>query len=294
MIQSIDQLIAALSAGQSNRTDFNKITGAAAYTGGRWYEMMSLSGYPVATTYPGTALTYVACDDAAGDGTNRFGIPHGGNVSPDVKNLLNMLAMSTAATGVPAVLKLIDLVGYWPGINMNSALSQSLIGTPSLTRYPNGAGLRLALAARATTGASAHNLSYSYTNQAGVSGRVNPFTVACTASAIVPHIVHSGLAANNYGPELPLASGDTGVQNVASVQLSQASGSASTAVLLLYKPLATITLSIQSLAAEKDFLNQIPSLPRIVDGACLGLLLGAGAAVAASTSFFGALETAWD
>jgi hypothetical protein len=291
-IQSIDQLITALASGASARTDFNKITGAAAYASGRWYDMMSLAGYPVATAYPGTALTYVPCDDATGDGTNRFGIPHGGNVSPSVKNLLSMLAMTTAATGVPSVLKLIDLVGYWPGINMNVATLQTLSGTPSLTRYPSGAGLRFALAARATTGATAHNLSYSYTNQAGTTGRVNPVTVACTVSAIVPHLVHSGIAANNFGPELPLASGDTGVQNIASVQLSAGSGSG-TAVLLLYKVLATITLSIQSLAAEKDLLNQIPSLPRIPDGACLGLLLGTGAAVAANTSFYGAIETAW-
>ena len=57
MIQSIDQLYAAFSAGQTGRTDWNKITGAAAYAAGRWYETMSLNGYPAPTTYPGTALT---------------------------------------------------------------------------------------------------------------------------------------------------------------------------------------------------------------------------------------------
>lgn len=292
-IQTVDQLVTSASSGKMNRYDWNKITGAAAYTAGRWYETFSLGGLPVATTYPGTALTYKACDETTGDGTNIFGIQNGGSVSTDIKHLISMSGWSTAATGVPSTLMLVDLLGYWPGIDMNLNTSQSLSGTPTLTRATNGNRLRLALAARATTGASAHNLSYSYTNQAGTAGRANPVTVACTASAIVPHIVHSGVAANNYGPFLPLASGDTGVRNVASVQLSAASGTASTAALLLMNPLATITLSVSGLMSEKDMLNQVFSLPVIPDGACLGFLLGAGAATAANTTFAGGCEFVW-
>ena len=179
-IQSIDQLYAAFSAGQTDRQDWNKITGAAAYAAGRWYETFSLGGYPPPTTFPGTALAWKTCDDATGDGTTRFGIPHGGNVSTLIKHLSTMAAWTTAATGVPSVLQLVDLQGYWPGINMNLATAQTLTGTPNL-RYANGAGCRLLLAARATTGATAHNLSLSYTNQGGTSGRALPVAVACTA-----------------------------------------------------------------------------------------------------------------
>lgn len=286
-IQSIDNLVSAISDGRSARYDWNKITGGTAYTAGRWYDTAQLAGIPVATTYPGTTKSWVTCDETTG-----FGLPHAGNVSTSIKHLLNMAAWSTAATGVPATLMLVDVQGYWNGIDMNVATSQALTGTPSL-RYANGAGCRLFLTARATTGATAHNLSYSYTNQNGTAGRVNPVTVSCTASAITPHIVHSGTAANNYGPFLPLASGDTGVQNVASVQLSAASGTASTAVLVLAKPLAQITLSVTGLMTEKDLLNQIPSLPIIKDGACLTWILGAGAAVAASTTFSGGTEFVW-
>jgi hypothetical protein len=292
-IQSLDNLIAAISAGKTSRFDWNKITGAAAYTAGRWYEMLSLAGSPVATAFPGTALNWVSCSDATGDGTNLFGIPHGGNVSTDIKHLLNMAAWSTAATGVPAVLQLVDVVGYVPGINMNVGTLQSFVGSPTLTRYPNGDGLRMFMAARATTGATPHNIAYSYTNQAGTSGRANPVTVAATVSAIVPHIIHSGVAANNYGPFLPLASGDYGIRNVASITLSAGSGSASTAALVLCKPLAQITLGVAALMTEKDLLNQIPSLPQIKDGACIGFLLGAGANVAAATTFAGQNEHVW-
>lgn len=292
MIQSIDQLYAAFSAGQTERTDWNKITGGAAYAAGRWYDTMTLGGYPPATTYPGTALTWVTCTESGGDGTTRFGIPHGGNVSALIKHLSTMAAWSTAATGVPSVLQLVDVQGYWPGINMNVNTAQTLLGTP-VHRYTDGAGCRLFLAARATTGATAHNIAMSYTNSANTAGRTLPVTVAATASAIVPHIVHSGTAANNYGPFLPMESGDLGVKSVQTVTLSAASGTASTAVLVLAKPLATIPLSIASLMTEKDFWNQLPSAPQIKDGACLGFILGTGAAVAASTTFAGSLETVW-
>jgi hypothetical protein len=290
-IASMDQLVAAISAGKTTRYDWNKITGAAAYALGRWYDLSTLAGLPVANSYPGTALAWRACDESTGNGTDIFGIPHGGNVAADVKHLLNMAAWSTAATGVPGTLMLVDVQGYWPGINMNVATLQTLTGTPA-PRYTDGAGLRAFLSVRATTGATAHNLSYSYTNQAGTAGRVQPVTVSCTASAIVPHITHSGTAANNYGPFLPLASGDTGIRNFASVTLSAASG-AGTAALVLCRPLAQITLSVTGLMTEKDLLNQIPSLPRVMDGACLTWLWGAGNATAAATTFAGGAEFVW-
>lgn len=291
-IASLNDIIDSQGSGKNFRFDWNKITGAAAYAAGRWYDMMTLNGSPVATAYPGAALTWVTTTATGGDGTNVFGLPHGGDVSSELKHLLAMAAWSTAATGVPAVLMLVDLQGYYPGINMNTLSAQTLLGTPTL-RYANGAGLRAYLTARATTGSTGHNIAYNYNNQAGTA-RTNPVTVAATVSAIVPHILHSGVAANNYGPFLPLASGDSGIQQFNTITLSAASGTASTAALCLVKPLAQITIGVASLMTEKDFLNQIPSLPQIKDGACLGFLLGAGANVAASTTFAGSVEGVWN
>jgi hypothetical protein len=217
-------------------------------------------------------------------------MPHGGNVSTDIKHLLNMNAWSTAATGVPGTLMLVDLQGYWPGISNNTSSAQTLTGTPSL-RYANGAGCRLYWVQTSAAGATAQNIALSYTDQSANTGNTLPVTVAMTASGIAGHISHSGVAANNYGPFLPLASGDSGVQNVASVTFSAAN--TGTGALCLARPIAQITLSVAGLMTEKDLLNQIPSLPRIYDGACLVWLWGAGAATAASTTFAGGLETVW-
>jgi hypothetical protein len=269
---------------------FNKITGASAYTAGRWYDMSSLNGFPVANAWAGTALAWTACTETTGNGTQIFGLPHGGNVSTDTKHLMNLSAVTGVATGVPGYFLLVDLEGYWPGITNNSAVAQTLTGTPS-PRYTNGAGLRLFAVQTAVAGATAQNIALSYTDQAGNTGNALPVTVAMTASAIAGHISHSGTAANNYGPFLPLASGDTGVRNVATVTMSAAN--TGTFALCLARPLAYVPITTLGVAGERDLMNQLPSLPQVKDGACLVWMYFAGAATAASTNFFGSYQADW-
>lgn len=285
---SNDDFISEITTnGKYWRADWNKITGAAAYTAGRWYDLSPLNGTPVANAWTGTALAAQVPTETTG-----FGLYHGGNVSTDTKHLINTMAVTAVATGVPGTLMLVDMCLYYPGINMNTSSAQTLTNASTLTRYTTGAGLRAALVIVTSAGATAHNVSLSYTNQAGTAGRALPVTVACTASAITPHITHSGTAANNYGPFLPLASGDTGIRSVQTLTLSAAS-LAGTAALALYKPLLTIPITTAGVAAERDLMNQLPSLPRVYDTACLTWLYFAGAATAASTNFFGSIDTAW-
>lgn len=289
---SQDDLVNELSTnGKIWRSDWNKITGVASYAAGRWYDFSQLAGTPVANAYAGTSLAATLCDDTSG-----FGIYHGGNVSTDTKHILNVGATSAIASAAPSVLMLVDFLMYYPGINMNVATTQTLTNGVSLSRYTNGQGVRAFLSVTSATGATAHSLTsaagITYTNQAGTGSRKLPFTVNLTASAIVGHLTHSGTAISNYGPFLPLASGDTGIRSVQDITLSAASGSG-TASLVLCRPLTTIPLPTAAVYSERDLLNQLPSLPRVIDGACLGFLYFAGAATAASTNFFGHIESAW-
>jgi hypothetical protein len=289
-IASLDNLINSIANGKSFRYDWNKITGGAAYAAGRAYDMSGLGGSPIANAWAGTSLTFTECDESTGNGTQVFGIPNSGNVSTDIKHLLNMGCIGTAATSVPSTLLLVDMEGYWPGISNNTTSAQTLSGTPT-TRATNGNGLRLYWVQTATAGATAQNLSLSYTNQAGTAGRSLGATVAMTASAIVPHISHAGTAANNYTPFLPLAGGDYGVRNVASVTFSAAN--TGTGALVLARPIIEIPIGVASLYHNKDLLGQVPSLPRISDGACLTWILVSGAATAANTTFTGHVEFVW-
>lgn len=287
MITGFDQILTAVANAQSYRSDFSKQSPAGACTAGRWYSLLTTVGAPPAMTFSGTALNSQQVTDAS-----HGGIMHGGSVSTLVKHLVNMMACTGVATGVPAQLLLVDVLMYYPGISMASAVAQSLVNPVSLPRYTDGKGVRAFLEITTASGATAHNVYISYTNDAATAGKTLPGTVACTASAIANHITHSGTAANNVGPFLPLAMGDAGIRSVQSLTLS-ASSAAGAASLVLCKPLASIPLLTTSVAVERNLVMDLPSAPIVQDGACLGLLLYAGAAVAANSAFFGSLETVW-
>lgn len=293
---SLDDMTAELALGKAWRADWNKITGTVAYTAGNWYDMSLSAGNPVANTYPGTALTGVVPTEATG-----WGIYHGGNVSTDTKQVLNASAFSAVATAVPGVLMLVDIVKYWPGVNMLSASAQTLIAGTALSRYTTGAGLRMYMVSTALTGTSAGTpvVTMSYTNQAGTAGRALGATINLTAGAAnVPtpgKITHSGVAANNHAPFLPLASGDSGVRSIETVTCSTAytGASVATAAVVMAKPLLSIPIVTLGVAGERNTIFQIPSSVVVQDGACLAWIYFAGAATAASTSIMGHIDLGW-
>lgn len=235
--------------------------------------------------------------------SNSPALYHGGNVSTDLKSLLSMGLMTTAATGL-GQFYLVDLLGGYPYLDANSSSTQTCYNTNTLPRYTDGVGVKsvmvsggtgyvVSVVAPTTVGATPHNVEMIYTNQAGTGSRQMPVTVACTISAIQGHITHAGVAANNYFP-LPLANGDNGVRSIQSIRLSAGSGTAATYYhMMLYRELAMIPVPAANVYYERDFLNMIPSLERVVDGAVLGLIYVPAAGTVASTTFLGYIETAW-
>ena len=216
------------------------------------------------------------------------------------KHLLTMSAQTAGATTVPITLLLVDLLGSYARIDGNTGSALTLANTLTLPRYTDGTGvMAYSVVAPATTGASAHNVVMNYTNQSNVNNRNLPQTVAATVSAVNSHIYHSGTAANNIGPFLPLQAGDTGIRSVQTWQQTAANGTASTFTnLVLCKPIMELQVTTQFLLSERDMLNQFPSLPLIQEAAatsnpCLSWLAYAGAATPAATNFFGVNRYAW-
>lgn len=166
--------------------------------------------------------------------------------------------------------------------------------TFGIPRYGDGKGVRAMYSLQALNGANAHNFVMSYTNTAMVSGRSLAATVAGTASAIIGHMSHTGVAAGNTGPNLPLGGGDSGLTSIQSCQFSAAGATANGNVnLVLYRPLFTIPMTTGFTAAERDLMHQLPSMPRLKDGVCLGFFIFAGAVIAAGNNVQGYLETSW-
>lgn len=295
---SLDSMVASLVAGKQIKSDFFKLSGAAAHVAGNAYDLSLTTGVPFANTYAGTALNSVAPSESTG-----WGIQHGGNVTTDIKALMNSLAVVVGSNSAPGILMLVDVALYYPGVNLLLTTLQTLVQSASLTRYTNGKGLRPFIAVTALTGTpastpvmSVFNYRDQDDNDAALSGvgTIN-FTAGAAGIPPITKIVHCAPAANHPGPFLPLNAGDTGIKRVNSFQLSTAYTGATvlTAAIVLAKPIAYIPLVGVGVPSERSFFAPSPLMPVIPDGACLSLLYYPGAATAANSVFMGALDFGW-
>lgn len=374
---SLDDLISEMTVnGKFRRADWNKLTHAVGtQAAGLWYALPHSTGNPPAMTL-GAVGTNLAFHNASDRSTGA--LPHGGDVTPDTKHILNASAFSAAATTMPAIFMLVDMIGWYPVTSTTTTGNQALInaktftataatpavltlaatwdmqegtpirltttttlpaglslattyfwhrtgagtgnvstslanlgaatyvacsdtgtGTHTATLYlgerapSNGAGIQAFITPSVALGAGTPNIQLTYTNAAGTTGKTTPTTLPISnATAPIGQIEYSGTAAGKFGPFVPLAAADTGIRLVEQFSYSATHTSGTTNVVLC-RPLLTLPMTTIGVAAERDLLNQLPSLPRIYDGACLQWLMYAGAATPVASAFYGHLDLAW-
>lgn len=281
--------------GNFYRADWQKSTfTTTAQAAGLWYSLFRGGGNPPADTILGTGtnLAFQALTDAT---TNATGIPHGGNIGGGTgyKVLLNAAAQTAAATTAPCVLMLVDLLGFYPITTVTTTGAQTLNNTVTLPRYTTGAGVQAFITPSTVMGAATPNITLIYTNSGGTGSRTTPATVpAGNSAAPVTQIVYSGSGAGKYGPFVPLVAGDAGIRSVQSINLS-ASYLSGVLNLVLCKPLMTLPITTLGITAERDLVNQLVSMPRVYDGACLAWLMYAGANTPVGSNLSGHLEFGW-
>lgn len=279
------------------RADWNKLTfGTTAHTAGVWYLLNQGGGNPAAGTILGTGtnLAFQATSDST---ATAAGIQHGGNVGGGTgfKQIINASAFSAAATTMPAVFMLVDMLGFYPITTVTTTGAQTLNNSVSLPRYTDGAGVQAILVPSTVMGAGTPTCTLTYTNSGGTGSKTTPSTPALpliNATAPVSQVCYSGTGSGKYGPFMPLANGDAGIRSVQSINFS-ATMTSGVQNLILCKPLLTLPMTTIGVAAERDLLNQVPSLPRVYDGANLQWLMYAGAATPVSSPFYGHLDFAW-
>ena len=137
--------------------------------------------------------------------------------------------------------------------------------TAPLTRCISGEGVMAGVIIHSTLATATQDVTISYTNQSGTSGRVStPTTIATTnfreAGAILP---------------IPLAGGDTGVRSVESVTISSGGIATGEFGIVLFKPLAMIACNNFEGAHVVDAVSTggfIGALAQSEPGACISLI----------------------
>lgn len=379
---SMDDLVNEVTAnGKFWRQDWNKnMLPTTAAVAGEWSMLARGGGNPGADAIfnVGSNLTFQSVTDAT---ASAGSIQHGGAVSPDYKRILNASAFTAAATTVPNVMMLVDLVGFYRVTSTTTITSQAMTNTLSafstftadagtdvithsninlfpytrvqvsttttlpaglaaatdyyvikvtdttaklatsyanavagtainitdagtgthtintlLPRYTSGAGLQAIMWANNATplGAGVPNLSLpSYTNSIQTTGKATPTVLPIGKTAAANGLIlYSGTGAGKYGPFVPLAAGDAGIAKVDSVQLSATYTSGEFSVGLV-KPLITMPITTLGVACERDLVNQMPSMPRVYDGAALYWMIYHGANTPPNSAFYGHLDFAW-
>ncbi len=291
---SQDDLISQITVnGKMDSIVYQKTTPAAGLAG-HWQHAINGVGSIPAATFSGAEATFVATDNTWSEGA----IPIGDQTSPATKHILNMGASVVAAAGAPWFVLPIDLVGYakLTTTNVSTTGAKTITMTPiaataaNVDRYPNGEGLRAFVASYATMGANAPTMQLAYKNTAGVSKTT---TAGCVSTAAAPSgiILNSGNAANKYGPFLNMAAGDTGISDLESLTWGGTAHASGSVFIGLCKPLCMpIPVPATGLYTMVDFVNTLPSLPRLRNGACIQFLVFATGA----TTSGGTLYTNFD
>lgn len=277
---SFDDMISEMTTnGKRNQSGFSKV--GVIGTAGVWQSLWRLGGLPAA-----------GADGAAGSGTpgsggtaltSASGSINFANCSTDLRFLINAFVGASQNT----TLMLYDRLTHTSGVSVASTGSKN-VGSAGLPRYNNTSTTTVdfiggnecwleVTTATTVTIPVVHLLTY--TNQAGSSGQVGGSFTFPLAATVVQSLV---------GP-LPLASGDSGVRSVETLNVDTA-GSAGVVQVVIMRPIAYIPV-IQNIANVMNFVLQMPSLPQLFDGHSIGMAILMPATTA--TTVFGEIVAAY-
>lgn len=247
-------------------------------------------------TYTVNISQTVASTTITGTATANF-IQCGGNVSPMKKYLLNSSIFSSSTSSAPSIFQLIDIIGFIPVSTVTLTTYQSILGSQTYPRYSDGKGVMAFIVPITALGAGTPTLSINYTNPSNIAGRNTPATpslpIGATASP-VGLITYSGTGVGKFGPFLPLQAGDNGILSIQSIKQS-ATFTSGVYAIVLCKPIGLpLPITTLGVAAERDYINQLPSMPTIPDGACLSWLQYAGLVTPINTPYYGSIQTVWN
>lgn len=284
-IKSLSDLNTALDAGKFHFQRFQKNAG----TGHAkvWADPTFASGQPPYDARVGVVNTFTPCVAQRNDSIYFPAINAG-----EERYLLSATMWPSQATfNGPQSVVIFDLLGYYPLIDGDSTDLQEMNNSATLPRYTDGKGVVAVMINHVAPALQAGLMSITYTASDNVQ-RTRTVDVPANGQNLVcsGSMNTTGAAMSAYA--MPLDGGQ-GIKSIDSIQYTTPPSGLH--VIYLIKPLASMVLGDNLVAAEKDFLIRDGfRLPRIYDGAWLGWMdmLAAGTTNRAVT-WFGGFTFAW-
>lgn len=216
-------------------------------TANQWNSAWLYEGAPGAGSAPGA----VAIPDNTTPGSFLITDPGGGREK--------FLTSFQYGSYLSHTVRLYDRLLHISGLSATVTTPQTVGGV--ITRNTGGVGNQIWVEIYTQIGAVSQTITASYTNQAGASGKT---TTAVLFGATSYREIYRTFP-------LPLAAGDTGVQSVQSVTVTNSTGTAGDFGITLIKPLLTIpTLQHQSIGRAGLIQGRGPT--KLTSGACYAMM----------------------
>ena len=241
-IVSLDQLLAASNQLKS----FGKVS-MTAKAAGTFQSLWTAAGLPAAGANPASLAMVIPT--SATVGALSFVNPATG---------LSYISKISSSQQTIGTLILYDRIAHSSGLNGTLTTAQAVNGA-ALTRHTTGEDVELFLEVYAATGATASNVTISYTNSAGVAGRTTP-AIAMQVTPVAGQML-----------PIPLQAGDTGIQSVQSVTLSASTATAGNFGITLVKRIAEIPITVAGTGVVLDPFAL--GFPQIENNACLSMMV---------------------
>jgi len=181
-------------------------------------------------------------------------------------------------------------------INITDAGTGTHTMSRLLPRYTNGAGVQAIFFNPAATalGAATPNLTLGYTNSAQTASRATPGVAPIGKTAASNSLLlYTGTGSGKYNYQTPLQGGDSGIAQIDTIRNSTSYVSGTYTVALV-REITRVPVTTLGVAAERDLVNQLPSMPRIYDGAALYWMVSSSTTTPANANFSGHITTIWN
>lgn len=212
-----------------------------------------------------------------------------GPATTSERYLLSMSMTHGGNGGFMATSYFLDYLLSYNYVDLDSTDQQDFTNGVTLPRYTNGEGVQMMMLMQTPGTGSAANITINYTNQDGTAKTITAAYRTSGGLGVIGSSVNTNVTA--LGPFFPLASGDRGVRSVESVQL--AAGVGGFGVMVLVKPLFTMSANEWPSTVEKNFLREQAALPRIYDGAFLNYLYNLSANISSVVPVVGQAQFIW-